>query len=293
MRGGITVVGGVASLAAALACGCGGPFAIDRSTGASTSDATDADTLSSTTLGSTTQQGAPDLGPGGDFLTPPDLAADASCSPWEQDCAIGHKCTFYDGQGNGTWNATTCVPVAPHPDPVGAPCTVAHSPTSGLDSCERGAMCWHVDPDTGLGRCEALCRGTASDPVCVDPGSHCTLGFFSLCLPTCDPLAQDCPEGEGCYPIDDVFACAVDVSGAMGSFGNPCERSEQCNPGKFCADAALLPGCNGTRGCCTGFCRTDAFTCSQLDPALSCVPWFEPGHAPPGLERVGGCMLAP
>lgn len=279
-------------MTAELVGACGEPFAVDGATGASTGSNGGSETGSAattaTTAGASTDEHAVD----GDFLSPPDAgSADTPCSPWDQDCTLGHKCTYYDGQGDGVWNATKCVPIAPDPDPVGAACTVVHSPLSGLDSCDRGAMCWGIDVQTGLGRCEAQCRGTQADPVCPDPRTHCVGHFFGLCLADCDPLLQDCREGDGCYPLAEGLECAPDASGPIGRFGDPCDSSNACNVGMLCAAAVGVPGCEGPSGCCTSWCELDSFTCALIDPQLECVPWYEPGHAPPGRELVGSCLL--
>ena len=45
-----------------------------------------------------------------------------------------------------------------------------------------------------------------------------------------------------------------------------------------------------TFGCCLPYCDLDLpNTCPGQ--GLQCVPWYEPGEAPPGLEDVGVCHL--
>jgi hypothetical protein len=63
-------------------------------------------------------------------------------------------------------------------------------------------MCWDVKPDTMKGTCVAQCTGSEAAPMC-DADSSCFVsndGVLNLCLPLCDPLAQDCPNENLCIP---------------------------------------------------------------------------------------------
>jgi hypothetical protein len=87
---------------------------------------------------------------------------------------------------------------------------VEGSGTSGIDTCELGAMCWNVDTD-GDGTCIEICSGSSDDPQCTTPGTTCAIangGAIAVCMPTCDPLIGDCPAGQGCYPVGEALACA-------------------------------------------------------------------------------------
>jgi hypothetical protein len=59
----------------------------------------------------------------------------------------------------------------------------------------------------------------------------------------------------------------------------------------MCAAADVVEGCVGFSGCCTPFC--DVSVGGDPCPALTeeCVPFYEPGMAPPGLEDVGFCSI--
>jgi hypothetical protein len=199
--------------------------------------------------------------------------------------------------GGGAWNATRCTPLAEDPNEVGEPCTVVSSGVSGIDDCVIGAMCWDVHPDTLMGECIALCQGSEGNPMCADPCTHCVIsseGAFAPCLPGCDPILQNCAEGEACYPVQSVFACAPDVSGDAGAIGDDCGSTiNGCDPGLLCLTAELVPGCD-VETCCTAFCDVDAADeCEVLLPGTSCVPWSE-DEAPQGCitGTVGACMLA-
>lgn len=227
------------------------------------------------------------------FLLEPDGGGGVSfeCSILSQDCPPGQKCNAWANDGGGSWNATRCVPIAPDPGEPGDPCTVEGSGTSGIDTCELGAMCWDVDPKTNEGTCVAYCQGSESNPFCEDPDTQCEGRDILICLPLCCPIEQDCPEGQACYSIVDSFNCAPDASGDLGAFGDPCEFVNVCDPGLLCLAAESVPDCASSIGCCTPFCQVGSSSCSELHPAMECVPWFEEGAAPPGFELTGACVV--
>jgi hypothetical protein len=212
------------------------------------------------------------------------------CDVFLQECPEGEKCAAIITDGGGAWNSTACVPVT-GTDEAGDPCT-AESVADGLDSCAEGHMCWGVDKE-GHGTCVAQCQGSPDDPICPDNGV-CTSGgggFVALCLP-CDPLYQDCAEGNGCYPLDDHFACAPDESGDTGAANDPCELNTVCDPGLLCLEAAVVgKGCSpDSFGCCTLFCELPGGTCPNADQ--QCLPYFDPKNIPPLLwdaESIGFC----
>lgn len=217
------------------------------------------------------------------------------CSSWLQDCASGEKCAHVSVDGTGAWNGTACVPVVDDPDQRGDSCWVVGSPLSGFDSCDKGLWCWDVDPETSTGMCVALCQGSEANPSCEDPNEACALNkSFAICLATCDPLEQACPVGCACYPTNGssgTFQCIPDASGDGGHFGDPCESLNTCKPGNFCAAAATVPGCTGSSGCCTSYCNTTQPTCPGASGGQECIPFFEPGQAPPDFEELGACAI--
>ncbi|MEX1366905.1 MAG: ribulose phosphate epimerase [Nannocystaceae bacterium] len=217
------------------------------------------------------------------------------CDIFAQDCPEGEKCMPWASSG-GTWDATRCSPIADNPNQPGDPCTVEGGGASGIDDCDIGVMCWDVDPETNMGTCEAMCTGDESNPICEDPDASCTIandGAIVLCLPNCDPLLQDCPDGQACYPVAEDWVCGPDASGEMGAAGDSCEFINVCDQGNVCLDAAAWPDCQGSIGCCSPVCDL-----SQPDPDSQCPgagqlceAWYEEGNAPPGYEDVGVCAL--
>ncbi|HET6585676.1 MAG TPA: ribulose phosphate epimerase [Nannocystaceae bacterium] len=233
------------------------------------------------------------------FIQPPDGGGiNIECDVWAQDCAEGQKCMPWANDGGNAWNATKCSPVDPNPAQIGDPCTVEGSGVSGIDNCAISSMCWNVDPETNMGTCVAFCSGSEANPVCEDPATSCSIlneGTLILCLPTCDPLLQDCMEGEGCYVTNDTFSCVPDAGGEMGAFGEGCEFLNVCDPGLFCANPDGVPNCAGSIGCCSTFCDISDPNASAACPGAAggqeCTAWYEEGQAPPGLEDVGACVI--
>jgi hypothetical protein len=235
------------------------------------------------------------------FLVEPDGGGISfECDLFAQDCPEGEKCMPWGNDG-GTWNATRCSPIADNPGQPGDECLVEGSGTSGIDDCDIGVMCWDVDPKTNMGSCVAMCTGDESAPICEDPDTTCSIaneGAIVLCLPVCDPLLQDCPEGQACYPVAEDWVCGPDASGELGVYGDPCEFINVCDPGLICLGAAAVPAgeaCEGSTGCCSEVCDlTDPAGDMQCTGALGgqlCTAWYEEGSAPPGYEDVGACSL--
>lgn len=235
----------------------------------------------------------PDPQAGGGFITDPDGGGvTVACDVWEQDCDEGEKCAAWANDGSSSWNATRCVPVAADPVGVGETCTVEGSGVSGIDTCDAESMCWDVDGETNEGTCVALCEGSEASPTCAPEGTACSIannGVLILCLPICNPLADECDDGQGCYPVGGYFQCAPDVGGGTEP-GDPCEFVNACEDGTGCVNPAIVPGCPaGSAGCCSSFCDPLADEPACLD-GQECLPWYEVGDAPDAcLDAVGIC----
>ncbi|MCH9687533.1 MAG: ribulose phosphate epimerase, partial [Deltaproteobacteria bacterium] len=218
--------------------------------------------------------------------------ASLECDLYQQDCPRGEKCMPWAEDGGDEWNATRCSPIADNPSDFDEPCMVEGSATSGIDNCVEGAMCFEVDAKTNEGTCQELCGGTEARPSCGDPADVCLAandGLLPLCLPSCNPLMQDCGEGEGCFAADDEFLCIYTVA-PDAAHGDPCGFINDCAPGQVCLDDALFSNCAGL-ACCSEVCsvadpNADA-ACATLDPVQACLPWYE--TPPAGLEDVGVC----
>jgi hypothetical protein len=226
------------------------------------------------------------------FIDMPDGGGvDIQCDLWAQDCPAGEKCMPWANDGGGSWNATRCSPLDANPAQSGDSCTVEGSGVSGIDNCDISAMCWDVGEE-GTGVCVPFCSGSAEAPICDNPDEGCSItndGVLILCLPFCDPLIQDCPEGNACYPEPNGFFCSPDASGESGVFGDPCEYINVCDPGFWCADATAVPGCAGAIGCCSSYCDVSDPTSTCEGDGQECVAWWE--DPPPGEEHFGVCVI--
>jgi hypothetical protein len=209
-----------------------------------------------------------------------------ACDPFQQDCPAGEKCMPVATVPSGTWDSTACRPIAANAAQLGDTCAVRGEATSGMDDCGLGLMCWNVRG--GRGTCVALCECGPMAPSCPAPGLTCTVangGNLPLCLPPCDPILQDCPAGEGCYPQSQSvgFVCAADASGTEGTTpGDPCEFVNACSPGQVCAGPTNVAGCDPAAvGCCAAICdQSDPAPCSA--PSARCVSWWGAEEPPEG-----------
>ena len=255
-----------------------------------------------TTDGSVSSSDAPplDTGDPGCFFyagCPPDLGPEQQtlCDVFAQDCPRGEKCTAWGA--DSSWTGTKCVPVTGDQQP-GEPCTAPQGGSAGNDDCRLGAMCWDVDGVDGT--CIALCTGTPDEPVCAAK-TTCIItndDVLNLCLPTCDPLLQDCADGDVCIAVDGDFICVFEVSGESGAANESCESLNSCDPGLACVPsetASMVCLDNALISCCQPFCDLTVMDPACPNPDQVCVPWFDPmmGEVPPGMEDVGFCGLAP
>ncbi|MBC8069617.1 MAG: hypothetical protein IAG13_14870 [Deltaproteobacteria bacterium] len=228
--------------------------------GDTTTVPTTADTSSSSTAVTGTESGT--------FIDSPDGGSlyGGGCDIWNNDCPEGDKCMPWANDGLGSWNAVRCSPVPRDAAAVGASCTVEGSPTSGIDDCELGSMCFHVDPITNEGVCVAFCTGTRAAPSCADPEQVCSItheGTLILCLTPCDPLAPECPDGHSCQAGTDAFVC---VRAGEGAIGDPCRQFVDCELGASCIPGAT-PECE--ESCCTEACDPAEPVCGL--PEQSCT----------------------
>lgn len=168
--------------------------AVDSSGGSFDTTTTDADT------------GVDDSADGAGFIYGggPDSGAGANeCDVIDNDCPDGEKCVPWANDGGETWNATRCVPVADGAAAAGEPCVMEGSPTSGVDDCDAGSTCLHVDPETLAGTCVSFCE-SAEPPTCAEEGLICAIandGVLAVCLEPCDPKMPECPGDQECFPL--------------------------------------------------------------------------------------------
>lgn len=221
------------------------------------------------------------------------------CDPWKQDCPDGYKCMAYAEEGEPVFTGTKCTPVAENPGTEGDPCKVEGGWWTGVDDCDYGYACWNIDHTTNTGVCVALCTGNPQAYDCPSQDDACVFwapGFAHICLPTCDPLAQDCPAGQSCRPnwSSDVqeFTCGAEYSGDEGQEFDPCELDGMCDPGFICGPSSAATECEQNGGfCCLSYCDLADPQCNgQGAECLSfySLAGFEPS---PEYANVGICVI--
>lgn len=160
------------------------------------------------------------------------------------------------------------------------------------NSCARGLNCW-------LGRCWKYCIGPANHARCETQSERCIQGGDgppAVCVPTCDPLLQDCAmPDQACLggPYDDFICIPEDVvlSEDAGTWGDPCEPAfKLCRPRYLCIDGlgrVDAPGCE-QGPCCASLCHLDD-EAPCMGEAEQCIPLYEsPDH---DRAHVGVCLV--
>jgi hypothetical protein len=267
--------------------GAGTTVSVDPSkpTEAATGDPT-------TTTGSIASTGDPTAD--GTFIIMSDMPiTGGECDVFKQDCPADEKCVAFADGGGGAWNAIKCVKETGKKI-AGDVCMTEGGGASGKDDCAKGNMCWNVN-DKNEGICVALCTGTEMAPKC-DPGFACAIandGVLNLCLPTCDPLLQDCDGADLCIANQDHFLCVLDASGDGGKQNDPCEFANSCDKGLACLPTPVASSAcmQDSQGCCSQFCDVSKMEACP-NPDQKCVAWFDPMMPiPPGFEDVGVCGI--
>jgi len=232
-------------------------------------------------------------GDGGAFIYgEPDGGVVGQCDPGLQDCPNpDEKCTAYVSEpGYCCVDANKCVPIIGNKT-FGEIC----ERTEENDDCDKGFFCMaKTSGSTGQGVCLEFCVPNAPDQ-CQFGGACMPFndGVLPICETECDPLLQDCPEEWGCYAAFDIFVCATPGhEDGEGFDGDECYAIQSCVPGFECVVGDATAGCTG-EACCTPFCDVNGDASQCPEPTEECVPWFEPGQEPPGLDNVGTCQIPP
>jgi hypothetical protein len=160
-----------------------------------------------------------------------------------------------------------------------------------VDDCDQESFCWTEQAEQLEGVCVAFCGGNGNSPTCPGDGTECVIfeaGALDICLPTCDPLAQDCGPGRACFAtlgssVASRFFCSIPIDPV--GVGEETDWTTSCEPGAFMG-TGLLDACAG-EDCCVAYCDLEGAPCAH--PETECTPWFEADAAPPGLENLGAC----
>jgi hypothetical protein len=225
--------------------------------------------------------------PHGGFVPMDDLPPISECDIFMQNCPLGEKCVPYAANG-GSWDADKCVPVLGN-GMVGEACMYGGI-VEATDDCDETSACWDVMDVNGeaIGTCAAFCMGTSDAPICP-VGTSCLQGNDSLafCVEGCNPLTQECPNGEACFWATDAFNCIFTTEDVP--TGQPCGYINDCAEGNSCITGSLVPNCLGA-ACCASFCDLDCGLGLCPQPGTECVPFFENGQAPIGSADIGVCL---
>lgn len=234
-----------------------------------------------------------------DTSTTDDGTIDGECSIWEQDCADGEKCAPWSVEPDLIPDELRCCPEDANAVQPGDDCVVEGYLGSCIDNCVEGSMCLDFDGD-GMGTCQRFCEGNADQPMCeLDEGCFIYFAGVPYCFTKCDPLVQDCPAGQGCYPDEEApggtgFLCLPTIGASPA--GGLCWLLSGCAPGLICVTPEFVPGCNENFGCCTPLCdTTEPDVCGDTNEALECVSWYVGGAEPPDVSyaNVGACVIPP
>lgn len=156
-----------------------------------------------------------------------DIDAGGNCNPVSQTgCVASEKCALILDIPDIGRGHVGCV--MDGTQAIGAACT---EPTvaGGSDDCAAGGDCYR-------GTCMPICttvNDQCADGSCVtfsDGGDPPIPVPIEICLPSCDLLAQDCGEGQGCYLAGE----AVCVGAGDGAVGETCMFANGCLPGMVC-----------------------------------------------------------
>lgn len=103
---------------------------------------------------------------------------------------------------------------------------------------------------------------------------------------SCDPLAQDCADGEACALLQQQFACiTVTIDGGA---GDVCVAASECGPGLACCPSLLVPGCDGP-GCCASMCDVGAGASAGCPATTECKPALTGPNVPTEYQDYGVC----
>ena len=169
-----------------------------------------------------------------------------------------------------------------------APLACASKDSGGSEAAEQGDETGDGDGDGDGGNDEA---STTSNDTNTDSGDGDGDDGDFVVLPdggavnTCDPAAQDCPEGEKCTAYVVMGGCCVDANKCVpvignGQIGDPCVRTadnDDCDVGLFCM--TVTSGSTG-EGVCLAFCDVANQDCVDDGlPDANCIA-FNDGTLP-------------
>jgi hypothetical protein len=118
--------------------------------------------------------------------------------------------------------------------------------------------------------------GTGTTETSTDTGDSGTeTGGGLVCEgERCNPLVNDCPEGELCIFFNTEFQCFPSTGDGSGVAGAVCATATDCNEGLACIQSVFFANCAGD-ACCSPNCDLDEpNTCPNADAGELCMQWF-------------------
>lgn len=180
----------------------------------------------------------------------------AACDAYGEDtCPEGQRCRPWS---DGTSSGVACVAQLPAATPLALGDTCVHRCDEGygVDDCPARSIC---DPHTDPPTCVPLCgpMGTCDVGFCEDEDA------YGLCRDTdCDPLAQNCQPGQGCY-----FDGNCHPAGDSG-LGGDCGFINDCQAGLVCVVNTVADCLAAGQSCCAQICDPKDDTCGN---GQSCI----------------------
>jgi len=187
----------------------------------------------------------------------------------QQGCTAGESCLYVDNMGNGRCFAGACDVVSQNCPTATDKCSYAGLQDGGVArACAPagpqgdGAACGPSDNcGKGLVCINSVCRKYCYDNATCGGGNKLCIGLIqiggtqeipSTCvtLSACDPLTQNCPQGQGCY-LSNSSGAVCATAGTVAANGACGQGAGQCVPGTVC----LLT--SPTAGACKSFCNRD------------------------------------
>jgi hypothetical protein len=90
----------------------------------------------------------------------------------------------------------------------------------------------------------------------------------------CNPLENDCPEGELCIFFNTEFQCFPSMADGSGVSGAPCDTATSCNEGLACIQSVFFTNC-ASDACCSPNCDlSEPNTCPNAGAGEVCMQWF-------------------
>lgn len=118
--------------------------------------------------------------------------------------------------------------------------------------------------------------GTTATSTDTDTGEAGTEDGGLVCEgERCNPLENDCPEGELCIFFNTEFRCFPSTGDGSGVFLAPCDTATDCNEGLACIQSVFFDNC-ASEACCSPNCDLSGpNTCPQTGAGEFCMQWFQ------------------